>query len=505
MLKIGWSQKDISTEKPIIIPGQFYMRVSKGILDPITLTALTVDDGNDYLIFLSCDIVSIYAGIFDRIRERVEEINPEINTLKIVMNATHTHCGPLVQLGETVSCWGKLEDLPHDDVEINSQTEYTEFFIENAASAIVESFNNKSEGLISYGYGYSVVAHSRRSVYFDDLSKRDGYASNSCFVDGHARMYGNTNDDMFSHFEAGADHFANFLFTFDKDEKLTGAIVNVPCPSQNSGSESMLSADFWHDARCEIRKKYGDIFILPQCAAAGDLSPRLLHYKKAQDRRFKLKYSDYKLDERAEFNLELYARRDIGIRISEAFDEVFSWASKEKFKEAPIVHSVKTIELDKRLITDDEYNFALAEIEKNKVRPPFVTDGEPLEKLKKNSQIVAGGGRYSRIPYRYETQKTNPKHKMELHVIKLGNIAFASNQFELYMDYQHRIQARSPFEQTFIVQLCAQPGQNCGSYLATKRGVWAVGYSASMFDNIVSPEGGQQLVEETLNELKKIY
>jgi len=32
---------------------------------------------------------------------------------------------------------------------------------------------------------------------------------------------------------------------------------------------------------------------------------------------------------------------------------------------------------------------------------------------------------------------------MELHVVCLGDIAFTTNRFELYMDYMHRIQARS--------------------------------------------------------------
>ena len=93
---------------------------------------------------------------------------------------------------------------------------------------------------------------------------------------------------------------------------------------------------------------------------------------------------------------------------------------------------------------------------------------------------------------------------MEMHIVKVGDVAFATNQFELFMDYQHRIQARSPFVQTFIVQLAAQPGMNNGSYLPTERGVWGKGYSASIFDNVVSPSGGQQLVEETLKELNRI-
>ena len=51
--------------------------------------------------------------------------------------------------------------------------------------------------------------------------------------------------------------------------------MNVPCPSQNSESEWHLSADYWHDVRVALRKRHGDIFILPQCAAGGDLSAGL--------------------------------------------------------------------------------------------------------------------------------------------------------------------------------------------------------------------------------------
>ena len=36
ILSIGWASADISTEKPINLLGQFYMRISTGVLDPIT-------------------------------------------------------------------------------------------------------------------------------------------------------------------------------------------------------------------------------------------------------------------------------------------------------------------------------------------------------------------------------------------------------------------------------------------------------------------------------------
>ena len=318
-------------------------------------------------------------------------------------------------------------------------------------------------------------------------------------VNGHAVMYGDTNDENFSHYEAGADHFVNLLFTFDEKEALTGAIINVPCPSQNTENEYYLSADYWNDVRIAIRKKYGDIYLLPQCAAAGDLAPRILHYKQAQDRRFRLKYGE----SFAEKGLERTARQDIAERIAAAFDEVYAWASKEKKREVRITHVVETVQLSKRLISDEEYAYAKQGYAQEMAKE-YRTDGDPQERLFQNSVLYSLRNRYKGIIDRYEAQKEQPKFPMELHVIGLDDVAFASNQFELYMDYQHRIQARSPFVQTFVVQLAGQSGEGGGSYLCTQRGFEGRGYSASMYCNLVSPAGGQELVEETVRLLKEI-
>ncbi len=502
-LKIGWASRDVSTTKPVNIPGQFHMRISQGIIDPVTVSALVIDNGADSVIFLSADIVVIRAGLLDKVRAKVAAINPDIPVLKILMNATHTHTGPTTY-GEKSDWTGSTKpssaEIPDSGIKIASADEYQDYFVAQAAEAVAEAYAKRARGGIAYGYGYAVVAHSRRVVYFDDLSKRPGAIINSTHgVNGHAAMYGNTNDPMFSHYEAGADHFINLLYTFDAKGKLTGAVVNVPCPSQNSEGERRLSASYWHETREAIRAKYGKIFILPQCAAGGDLSPRILHYQKAEARRFHLKYGDDNPKNVAEY----YARRDIAERIAGAFTEVLDWAKKDIKTALPIKHVVETVNLSKRLILKEEYEYAKAELKKME-QQKFKTDGTPVEQLDANSILVAGRDRYRRIIVRYETQTAEPKLPMELHVLRIGDIAFASNRFELYMDFQHRIQARSPFEQTFIVQLCGVPGTDGGSYLATERGAWGRGYSASMYCNVVSPQGGQELVDETVKVLKTI-
>ncbi len=504
MLKIGWSTKDVTTDKPIAIPGQFHIRIAKGCLDSSIVCALVIDSGDDLIIFLQGDLGSINYGVLDEIRGKVKKRIPAIDTSKIVMNATHTHCGPLLAEGENLGTWGTLSTLPHEGVEITPPGEYREFYTNQATDAICEAYEGRSEGSYSYGYGYAVVAHSRRPVYFDDVSVRPGATPGN--VDGHCRAYGNTNDDNFSHYEAGADHYINLLYTFDQNEKLTGAIINVPCPSQNSEMEEYFSADFWGDVRQMLWDKYGDIHIMAQCAAAGDLSPRALHYKAAQDRRYRLKFADFTPDPRAKYPVELYNRRDIALRICDAFDEVYSWAQKEKITDTVVKHTVKTLELDRRMVTDEEYAIALADHERFNAEP-FVpsTDKSPEENLYWNTRQMTTRKRRIRTLARYEEQKNQPTLPMEMHIIRLGSIAFATNTFELFMDYQHRIQARSPFEQTFIVQLCGQPkGYVAGSYLATERGFNNRSYSASVYCNQVSVKGGTQLVEETVAELKKL-
>jgi hypothetical protein len=504
-LRIGWASRDVSTTEPVAIPGQFHLRISEGVFDPITLTALAVDNGADHVVFLSADVVVFRSFMLDRIREQAARLCPDLAPEKILANATHTHTGPSIygdHLSSTQagSSTPSAEDFPHDGVVMASNDAYYEFFAKQAAEAIRDAWAGRAPGGIAFGYGYAVVAHSRRVVYFDDVSQRPGAVANSTHgIHGHARMYGDTNDPQFSHYEAGADPFINLLYTFDPAGALTGAIVNVPCPSQNSEGEWRLSASFWHEARAAIRARHGNLFLLPQCAAGGDLAPRVLHYKKAQARRFRLKYGAD-----PEPIAEAHARRDIGERIAEAFTEVLGWARKDIQRALPLTHVVKTIRLDKRRITDEE---AAAErrMLDSLLQTPFKTDGTPRERLVFNSQLAAGRNRSRRVLDRYAVQDQEPTLPMELHAIRLGDIAFASNRFELYMDFMHRIQARSPFLQTFIVQLAAVPGPDGGTYLATERGAWGKGYSASRYCNLVSPQGGQELVDETVKLLKEIY
>ncbi len=76
----------------------------------------------------------------------------------------------------------------------------------------------------------------------------------------------------------------------------------------------------------------------------------------------------------------------------------------------------------------------------------------------------------------------------------------ASNPFEYYVDFGIRIKSRSPAVLTMIVQLAGP-----GTYVPTRRAVAGGGYSAEISSNLVGPEGGQVLVEETIRRIKRLW
>jgi hypothetical protein len=88
-------------------------------------------------------------------------------------------------------------------------------------------------------------------------------------------MYGNTDTPTFSHIEGSSDYSVGIMAIYNEEKVLTGLVVNVPCPSQVSENNWEIDADYWHETRNELRKRFGeDLFILPQCSAAGGQSPR---------------------------------------------------------------------------------------------------------------------------------------------------------------------------------------------------------------------------------------
>ena len=85
--------------------------------------------------------------------------------------------------------------------------------------------------------------------------------------------------------------------------------------------------------------------------------------------------------------------------------------------------------------------------------------------------------------------------------MRLGDVAFATNPYELFLNYGNKIRARSKAKQTFLVQLC------CGSYgyLPTEKAEKGSHYSAFVGSGKSGHEGGELLVRKTIQEINALF
>src|SRR5690606_11503413 len=154
------------------------------------------------------------------------------------------------------------------------------------AQTIVQAWNTRSPGGISFGQEYAAVGFNRRwvdasgkaTMYGVDAQQRQREAAKQSGSDASYYQIDSANAEELRHIEGYEDHLVQIVAAYDRQRSLTGLVVNVPCPSQESEDEFALSADWWHETRMELRRRFGErLFILPQCSAAGDLSPHLLY------------------------------------------------------------------------------------------------------------------------------------------------------------------------------------------------------------------------------------
>jgi hypothetical protein len=457
-LFIGTAKTSITPGEPVALTGQIRVRVSRKVDTACTASVLVIEarEGEkkvDEVILVSADLVMFRYDLQDRFREFLTKRGVEFNVNKVILTATHTHTAPAM-----------LDDrytLPDDCMK---PSKYVEFLKEQLAQAIDKAWKSRRRGGVSWGFSHAVVAYNRRISY----------------MDGSARMYGPTNTANFSHIEGFEDHGVHVLFTHDKQqpEIPIGIAVDVACPAQEVESGRNMNADYWHYVRETLFKQFSpDTTVLGLCGAGGDQSPHIQWRKAAEERMRRAR--------------GLNRLQEIARRINRAVDDAWAVAKNDVRFDVPFTHSVLNLDLTMRPVSKAAYQAAkqvVAKMTEQKARGLH---------LHWNQGIVT----------RYEMQQAGKGvHPTEVHIIRIGDIAICTNPYELFTDFGVRIQARSPAVQTFVVQLAGQYGKGViGGYVPTKRAVAGGSYGATIKSNRVGHVGGQELVEATVAELKRLW
>ncbi len=477
-LKIGWAEADITPDEPVLLSGQFHSRVSEGVRDPVTATALVFEQGDEHAVFVTCDLSGAYEELTDAVRSQVDAMEDGPSSARLAISGTHTHAGPVSYTRIFRSGYGP-EYTAAVDLPAMDPGDYLQFATDRIAGAIAEAWETRAEGSIAFGLGQAVVGRNRRWVD----------------IHGNSTMYGDTNTPEFSHVEGYEDHSVNVLATYDAEGELTGVVVNVPCPSQETEHIFEVSADFWHETRVELRNRLHEgLHVLPQCSAAGDQSPHLIWGKREHERMLDLKGRD--------------GRQEIGHRIATAVEEVLGYLGGTQDASPRLEHRSIELSLPMRRLTEEDVREAEESAEE--WREQYEAEVAKLEadpKLREEPRwylpITKAFRRmhwYLAVRSRYEEQQKDPNQQVTLHVIRLGDVAFATNPFEYYLDFGVYIKARSPAVQTFLAQLTGP-----GSYVPSARSVAGGGYGSVPASNPIGPEGGREVADATIDTLLGLW
>ncbi|NUQ65344.1 MAG: hypothetical protein HUU20_22990 [Pirellulales bacterium] len=451
-LWIGAATTSITPDQPVALDGHRNLRISNKIESPVTATALALESRNGdkaiaQAIIVSLDLVGIRDGILEKVRDKVKPRLPDFEVNKLFLCATHTHNAPVTLEGRYT--------LPESGVM--KPAEYVEFMTERVAEAIGKSWEKRRIGKVGWGQGQAVVAQNRRAVY----------------ADGRAEMYGAADKEDFRGMEGYQDHGLDVLFFWDQEDRLLATAINVPCPSQEAEGGLSMHADFWHPVRETLRQRHGqDLCVLGLAGAGGDQTSRPMYRKAAEARMRKLR--------------GLSGLEEIARRIVTGWEDAYEGAAKDIRNDVVLEHRVEPVELPHRKVTEAEVAEARQQAAKYA--------GDPAQRwnFRWHQAVVE----------RYEAQKagTEGPFTMELHVLRLGDVAIATNTFELFTDYGVQMKARSPALQTFVIQLTGS-----GGYLPTERAVRGGGYSAVIQSSRVDPEGGQVLVDRTVEAINALW
>ena len=494
-LKLGWSEVSITPPKKVYLAGQFYERISEYVETEITVTAMAVDSCGSHMVICSCDLEGIGDNLVVETRKRLAGVDG-LDANNVIIHATHSHTSidyyseRKINLGTSslsilsqllAEANGKQDEAPkaEPNPDVMDSREALLWLADKIAEAAKSAWENRKPAYYTNEFGRAAVGMNRRV----------------CYSDGSAKMWGDTNTATFVELEGGNDSGIELIYTFDENKELTGIVANVACPSQVVEQRSFISSDYWGKVKILLRERFGeDLFVLGLCSPAGDQCPRDLIRWVDPETPIKdpnVIRENVTLRKADPSMYDIKGTWKIGKRISREIIDVYDDINKDELKsDGMFCHKTMMLDMPVRRVTPAEYEAAKRKIEEFAGKAGEISFAD-------NAAMHVYAGTIAR----YRAQEEYDLYPVEVHIARLGDIAFATSSFELFLDFGNIIRARSHAQQTFLIQL----SNGAHGYLPTEKAERGGHYSAYVSSGVTGHEGGDILVRKTVEEINKMF
>ena len=175
-IKIGWATTDLTPDRPVWMIGQMYHRVSESVRDPITATALALDNGEAQAIFVSLDMTEVPLHAMELLKARLEKLHGLVFE-NISFGVTHTHNSSdfyedFMRLdNEGVFGSDILPELVFPDNVLRGE-EAQAYLVDKLTDLITRAWTERKPGGISAAHEYAAVSFSRRAVFARENGRR---------------------------------------------------------------------------------------------------------------------------------------------------------------------------------------------------------------------------------------------------------------------------------------------------------------------------------------------
>lgn len=236
-MKAQITKVEITPKEPCYLCGHaIRLDLSQGVMDPLYVSALIMEDNEKKNVFLSYDLILIDEELSMKIKS---EVAKEIECAEdnVVVSFIHTHAAP--ETGEK---------SVFNDPEKGARVGYRDFLVESARKAVSLANQNLEDVEIFYA---------------------------STLIDG---FYSNRNDK-----NRPCDKSANLFKLLRKNQSILAVMVNMTCHPTVLGPQNyLISADLFG----AIRSALSDIYhcdVLMMQGAAGDMGNR--QYRQGNDQK----------------------------------------------------------------------------------------------------------------------------------------------------------------------------------------------------------------------------
>ena len=483
---IGWGMGSINPERPVLLRGQTYQRVSTGTHDPLTATCMAIGHSREEAVcWVSIDMVQMPERVTKMIAAALAEKEPGFTRDRLICSCIHTHTSPHLDREGQRELWGEFYAIHSIPEGVMPPEEYRdEVFIPGVVDACVKALNDLKPAGVSPILGHAVIGHCRRVVYRDQTSK----------------MYGKTDTYNFERLEGPSDDSVEFIYVYDTDRRLTGLVMNVCCPAQVVEGYCVCSADYVGAFRQQLWEKLGyELPVLTLIGAAGDISPRdLVRQRPSSDPRAPEAYRpDGKKEAwyRGEPSMRSFeGTAELGRRLVYAFCYDLEKANANVVYDYPFAHRFEYLPTRIRTVSEAEYAASNARLKEAMA----AHNNDPAsfnDKEKRALSLDAG------IVNRYKRQQKDVFYHTPLHVMQIADCALYTCPYEIFLEYGLRVRARSNATHTLIAELTDDETE----YLPTPFAVAAKSYSALVTNQLVSCEGGEFFVESVISRINEYF